>query len=590
MKLRLLALAAFAALVCRPGEAPACGGPDYGDFSALSPATSTLEALLHPDEGFASWGQEQTPEMRFLYPFWKAHPAEIDALYQVAYEGVTELPAPSTAKLDGAIASADVTREQQEARAIVDAIYAMPPVPAAKHAAVLARAVAVLEQLAGGNDPHAASRDLALLKGHVRSGIPDGWTADTRKQVPAAKWAALFAEADGWLAKYPTHPMADMVRLLKVRIHYFQGDADGAWAEALALYHARRVRALAEMRYLLLQDQLPNRALTNSIHDVELVTALLSDDSLDSSTWPALWQRAAQAPAGVGLNLQERLLVWAARYGAPGKLPAGFPSRPENPSTLWGKARAIALIQAHAWDRAVDELTSLPDDADRTLLLAQAEVQRGRPERAAAQPGLGNDARQYILGVMLDDAAVEKLCQSTDPRVRDPACLERAVRLASASRWSEATAIVTRVSPANAALWQQATQLAAARNPDHDLAWARFLDAHAGDLLFGLGNGPYRGISEREASLPVGSPEKARIADMLQRSNERWLALQAYTQWLASHSGAPGASDVLGEADGVYNRLINWGGRTDFFFGRTVPPSATSKELRRIGALVRARH
>jgi hypothetical protein len=586
MRLRLLALAAFAAFVCRPGEAPACGGPDYGDFSALAPATSTLEALLHPDDGFASWGQEQAPEMRFLYPFWKAHP-EVDALYRVSYDGVTELPAPSTAKLDAAVASADVPRELQEARGIIDAIYAMPPVPAAKHAAVLARAVAVLEQLAGGSEPHAASRDLALLKSHVRSGIPDGWTANTRKQVPAAKWAALFAEADGWLAKYPTHPLADMVRLLKVRIHYFQGDADGAWTQALALYPARRVRALAEMRYLLLQEQRPSRALTKSISDVELVTGLLSADSLDASSWPALWQRAVNAPTDVGLNLQERLLAWAAGHGSPGKLPAGFPPRPENPSTLWGKLRAIALIQAHSWDQAVDELTSLPDDADRTLLLAQAEVQRGRPERAAAMPGLGGDARQYILGVLLDDAAIERLCQNTDLRVREPACFERAVRLASASRWGEAAAIVTRVSPANAGLWQQAAQLVAAKDPDRDLAWARFLDAHAGELLFGLGGGPYRGISEREASLPVGSPEKARIGDLLQRSNERWLALQAYTQWLAGHRGAPGARDVLGEADRAYNRLTNWGGGTDFYFGRVVPQSATSKELRRIGALIR---
>ncbi len=583
----MLALATLATLAAHASNAPACGGPDYGDFSAVEPATTVLRSLLYPDD-FAAWGQQQRPEMRFLFPFWKAHLSEIDPLYRVSYEGVTELPPPSTAKLDAAVTAADAVHEAEAARAIVDAIYAMPPVPAAKHRALLARATRVLEQLAGGRDPHAASRAFDRLAEHLRKAIPDGWSADSRKQVPGATWAALLAEVDNWLATYPAHPLADMVRLSRVRIRYFQGDAEHAWAQAVALYPGRRVRSLAEMRYLLLQDERPSDSIVKATHDLELVTALVSVDSLDAGSWPALWQRAEQSARGeVRTNLEERLLAWTAAHASPGGLPAGFPSGADNPSVLWGKFRAISLLQAHEWDHAIDELTTLPNDAERLLLLAQAEVQRGRPERAAALPGLGEDGRQYILGVLLDDAAVDNLCQSTDPHVRDPSCLERAVRLASAGRWNEGAALVQKIRPASYALWRRAALLAG--DPGSSLAFARFLDAHPGEILFGFGNGPYRGASNREAKLALGSPEKAHIGDMLRRSSERWLALQAYTQWLVIHSSAANAADVLEEADRAYNWLINVGGGSDFFFGRSLPSSSTSKELRRVGAAIRAR-
>jgi hypothetical protein len=587
MKGTLFTLATLGALISRSGDAAACGGPDYGDFSAVGPVTAPLHALLYPDD-YADWGQQQRPEMRFLFPFWKAHPGEIDALYHVSYDGVTELPPPSTAKLDAAVAAHDAIHEAQEARAIVDAIYAMPPVPAAKHRALLARAVSVLEQLAGGSDPHAPSRAFDSLSDHLRQGIPDGWSADTSKKVPAAAWAALLAEVDRWLSKYPTHALADMVRLMRVRVYFFKGDPERAWAQAFALYPARRVRALAEMRYLLLQDERPSDSLMKSNGDLELAAALFSVDSPDSGSWPALWQRAEQAARGdVRTNLEERLLAWTATHGAPGSLPVGFPSRPDNPSVLWGKLRAISLMQAHEWDRAIDELTTLPDDADRALLSAQAEIQRGRAEQVAALPLLGEDGRRYVLGVLLDDAAVDRLCRSADPRVRDPACLERAVRFASTGNWKEGAALVQKVRPTSAALWHRAEQLAA--NPNGALAFARFLDQSSRQLLFGFDNGPYRGASDREAQLPAGSPEKAAIGDMLRRSSERWLALEAYTRWLVGHSGAANALDVLGEADDAYNWLVNVGGGNTFFFGRSVPSSSTAKELRQVGAIIRAR-
>jgi hypothetical protein len=564
--------------------APACGGPATADLGALAPPT--VDALLRstPDDGFVLWGDWQIPEMRFLYPMWMSHPAELDALYKFSYEQLTDLPPPSTAKLDAALAASDMVRAEVEARGVVDAVYAMPPVPAAKHSAVLARAVRVIEDRAGGSDPRAASRDFDALKAHLRKGIPDGWSRGALQQPPPA-WAALDAEVNAWLAKYPGHPLADMVRLMKVRLRYFQGDADGAWAQALALYPSRRVRSLAEMRYLLLQEQGPSGAVLASIHDMELITALQPAQSLDANAWSALWQRAALAPPATRTNLEERLLVWAASHASSG-LPGAFPSRPENPSPLWGKVRAVALIGAKRFDEALRQLATLPSDDEVALLKVQVEMQRGHPERVAALSEVPGDGRAYILAVLLDDAAVATLCQSADPHVREPACLERAARLASAGKWSEGEALVRAIDAQKAALWHEAAQYAS--RPDGDLALARFLAGHHGEV-FGLDSALYRSYTWEEEGLPAGSPEKARIDAAVERWSERWLALEAYTRWLGSHTGARDARAVLGEADDVYNRMINWAGAT-YLFATIAPSSSTMKELRRLGAVIRARH
>ena len=138
-----------------------------------------------------------------------------------------------------------------------------------------------------------------------------------------------------------------------------------------------------------------------------------------------------------------------------------------------------------------------------------------------------------------------------------------------------------------AALWREAAQHAT--GPDGDLALARFLAGHAGEV-FGLDASLYRAYSAREDELPAGSPEKARVAAAIERWTERWVALEGYTRWLGSHTGARGARAVLDEADDVYNRAINWAGGTYLFFGRAAPSSSTVKELRRVGAAIRAGH
>ena len=86
-----LSLSIVAALSLAARPAPACGGPDMGDFGALSPADSSLFSIMTPGDYVGSWGQQQRDEFRFLYPSWKAHPRELDGLWRFSYGEVDTL-------------------------------------------------------------------------------------------------------------------------------------------------------------------------------------------------------------------------------------------------------------------------------------------------------------------------------------------------------------------------------------------------------------------------------------------------------------------------------------------------------------------
>jgi hypothetical protein len=91
-----------------------------------------------------------------------------------------------------------------------------------------------------------------------------------------------------------------------------------------------------------------------------------------------------------------------------------------------------------------------------------------------------------------------------------------------------------------------------------------------------------------DGRLPAGSPEHARIEDMLMRTTERWIALESYVRWLGRNAEAPSARDVLVEADDAYNRLVNFGGG-EYFWGRWAAKTTAVTDLRRIGATIRER-
>ncbi len=638
LRLLTLSIVAVVTLVVRPS--PACGGPDMGDFAALAPVDDTLGSILtHDEEGLGiGWGgQGQRPEFRFLYPAWKAHPRELDGFWHFAYDGDDSmtLPAPPSAPLEAALARGDMGEAARRAAAIIDGLYGLPPAAAAPYAPLLWRAVEVIEvepamhgmprdavahffgptpAVANGaialqaalaarqahgahgplpppaGNPREASLAYWTFQDHLRTRIPNGWSEGVGPAVPARTWADLQAEADGWIARHPAHPLADMARLAKIRIFYFAGDFDGAWDQALSLYPRRRVRALAEMRYLLVEGHAPNPAFVAKLTDPELEAALMLQDGFDASRWSGLWRASEAMPVGdVRVNLQERLLAWQAANAKPGALPASFPDRPSQPSTLWGKLRAIALLRGGALDRAVDQLVMLPVEPERDLLLAQVDLQAGRPDRAVERPQLSGDARTYLLGARLDDATVTRLCQSSVPAARTAACFELALRTARAGRWNDAIPFVRIGMPPRAALWEQAARLATAPSANRDLVLARFFSSHPGEVVSIGDNGPYRGISEIEEKLPASSPERARVQAMLMRTTERWLALESYVRWLGQNLQSPSARHVLDEADDAYNHLVNLGGAEDYFWGRAAPKTTTVAELRRIGAMIRKR-
>jgi hypothetical protein len=595
---------------------------------------ATLDAMLHADDGTAAFGQEDCQELRFLYPFQAAHPQEVGPLWRFSYEGASSVPAPDATAFGAAVRAGDLASAERAAHGLVDAVYAMPPVPAAAHVDVLTDAVLVIELApmlrtlphdalaqaldaqapppgapaplaaaiaarrahethaalpAPAGNPLAASIEYWTFQEHLRTRIPDGWADAIRRNTPPATFRGLTAEADAWLARHPAHPLADLVRLAKVRIHHLAGDSDAAWDDALAVYPARRVRALAELRYLLLQGDQPRPPAGVHAHDLELEAAFLRLDALDAARWSDLWREAQAAePSAVAINLEERLLVWAAGKVSPGVLPAAFPARPRAPTPLWAKLRAAALIRAHEWDRALEQLAMLPRDDERTRLEAVADLQSGRAERAAELPGLSGDARAYVLGVVLDEAAVRRLCASTERTVRLAACFDLAVRLSRAGKWDEALPFARAAVPEHAALWEQAARIAQSSAPDRDLALARFLDGHDGEVVAEYDSGLYRGASAVAEGMPATSPERARVAEWLMRANERWLAVEAYTRWLAHNESAPGARAALDEADRAYNRVINRSGGGGLFF-EIGPRSTVAAELRRVGARVRHR-
>ncbi len=570
-----------------PRPADACGGPDHGDFAALGPITTTVDELGHPDL-WASWGNGRREELRFLHPFRLDQPASTKSLWAFAHEWKDELPAPTVDALDTAEARRDDAAAKVEAKAIVEAIYAMPPVPAAGHQALVARAVDVLD----GTSPSPARLAHEALRKDVRQTIPDGWAHDIRKKVPAATWTRLLADHEAWLARHPKHALADQVRLDEVRIHYFSGDADAAWKLLTGLSKRRPARALAEMRYLLIQNELPSEGMVASIKDERILSALVprlaANKRLSNARWADWWKRAESARAAKkpwAINFQERLLYVAAEGGGP--LPTGFPMRAEAPTPLWAKLRAAALARAGSFAAAEVQALQAPSDPVQAQLLAQIRLRRGHLQAAAAVQQLAEDARRYLVRVRGTDSMVKKL--STKPaRLGEDARLEWGQRLVAAGRWQDAAKVIENDDASRADLWRRAAAIAA---PGHDgakLALARFLVTHRDSIFDGHRNGFYRGLSWRHQDQHLPLAEREAIARYLTRSSADWLALGLFTAWLQANAQHADAPAVLKEADAAYNRLVNRGGWDQYFWGKWGNQHPTVANLRRVGKVVRS--
>jgi len=605
----LVLLAALALSLDAPRPALGCGGPYYADLGVMGPVTATVQAMVTPDEYWATWGNAERPELRFLHPFVKERPKEIQPLWDFSHEGVTQSSGPSLGGFEQAIRDGDLQRAETEARAVVDAIYAMPPVPAASEGATLARAVDFLElrpRLAGkprvdvqkwfvgaGADPsrlpkslrsaRKPSLDLEAIEADFRAKIPDGYSDVIQKSVKPAVFARFDQRLASWTKQHPQHVLADRARLFRVRVRYFAGDTEGAWQVLFDLYPRRLPRVLAEMRYLLVQGRPPSAQQLDALTDGPLVAALASQQRITASRFDKWWKLSGTAPRSAwSVSLQERLLLWAVT-GTKGPLPATFPAQADNPTPLWGKLRLAALIRARRLSEARAQLRSLAPDAEQARLGAQYFLARGRADLAAQLPALDADSRSYLLRVMVSDRGLATTAKSKDAGIARAARFERAVRLVGKRKWKTAAALIARDDPARAKKWERVAELAARHD---DLALARYLARHHGELLYDADTGFYRAASTRFDGLG-NAPEAAAIRRSFERSSERWLALEAYVRWLDKHASDRSARDVLAEADGVYNLLVNWAGGDTFLWGRVAQSSPVVAKLRAVGRRIR---
>jgi hypothetical protein len=340
------------------------------------------------------------------------------------------------------------------------------------------------------------------------------------------------------------------------------------------------------MRYLLLQDRPPSDARLDAIQDPVLITALAGERTLTPARAERWWKLVAKSRSHPwAQNLEQRLLLWAARHTTAGALPAWFPLRRRASTPLGSKLRAAGLLRAGRARDAAAELRALPADPEQATLLAKAELSMGQTERAARTAELDDDSRSYAVRVLASDAELTRLARADTQALRETATLELAARRAHAGDWRAAVRLVKDGAPARLAAWRAARDLAARRGGDADLARARFFAEHPGDLFESGDAGFYRGLSSR---YHPGTADGAAIERALGRSTERWLALEAYARWLDAHANHPDARAVLHEADAVYNLLTNWGGDDTFFWGVYAKQTETAATLRRVGAELRA--
>lgn len=619
----LLLMGMVLALSRGPSHARACGGPSVADLGALRPVDGTVGRMRYPDD-WSSWGNAEREAFRFLYPYWDDDPAGMDVLWRFSHEGLSSVAAPSTQVLDDVIAVGDWSAASTAARDVVDAVLELPPVLAAEHRAVLDRAVEVLEleqelrkvplrtardYLAGLNpvswppvlsraDEARSAPSAATMAGHPREAtlgwlamkrdfamtVPDGWSDAIRTQVPRATWNRLLADTEAWLVKNVTHPLRDVVVLHQVRIHYFAGTTDDAWTTLVDLLARRPVRALAEMRYLLVMGHPPSDAQIDALTDPMLITALAAPERVDAARWRRWWKLSETSPADSwSQHLQERLLLAAAVNGAP--LSPSFPGLRKPPTALWGKLRAAALLKAGHAKAANAQLALVPSDAEQARLSAHAWLNRKRLVDAASLHALDEDTRRYVIEVLMSDAELSQLAKSKATAAAEHARRELGVRATATGRWEAAAKLIEQDDAARAALWRQAHTLVA-----EPVRLARLLGEHRG-IFYDVDYGWYRGLSYRSEELRTSSKrvEGRRLSQHLTRSSANWRALVLLLGWLEKHQDDEQAMSVLREADAHYNRLINQGGGEYFFWSAHAKTAPEIAALRRVGKAIRAR-
>jgi len=651
-----------------------CGGPLMYPIDAPLLARGYYESAILSPGGWPTF-DETHPEILFVYPFRLAGVPGAQELWDLYYErresGYWENEwAPAQFPLvDGRyqferlVAAGDRDGAEREARRVIETVLDMSSWHADHQQDVLRKAVelvelrpflndvspAVLAAFFGGDtanvdlplvleeaieirglgrkdfrafaDSHpdgarTASLRYVVLQEILGYEIPNGWRSQIKRQMTAAKWQRLEALHDDWLAEFGDHPLADLVRLSKLRLYYFQGDGDRAWDLLLDFYPRRLSRVLHEIRLLVAYggpdftlDPSRLRLLepyeTGPVDaevtrmDALLVTALAPSLTFDAEQWNELWILSEENIAEPwAVNLQERLLERSRSLVDPA--PDEFPAEPANPTLLWGELRLLALFNSGQLAAAREQAASLEPSFGVSSMTSALHLFDEEWTEAALVDGLDEHTMQYLIRVVLPAPAVVALSTGSDPAARREAIRTLAVKEAAGGDWAAAADLLAEIDAVPAGLWRQASELAADTDLEARLAYARFMNAHHGELFFGIDTAWQRSLSYRLQIIEGDNPrydehlpwqpeqEAAAIREHLLSSSERYLALRAYADYLERvDAGNPEARQVLREADETYNWLINFEPGYGFWRAELESGEAADK-IRRAGRRIRS--
>ncbi|HEX5074358.1 MAG TPA: hypothetical protein VFW03_14170 [Gemmatimonadaceae bacterium] len=464
---------------------------------------------------------------------------------------------------------------------------------------------------AHAGSPRLASLRFVALEEAMHAGIPDGWASAIRDSVPPARWAEFERLHADWLQRFSSHPLADYVRLSRVRLSYFEGDNARAWDELLAMYPRHRERVLGEMRYLVQQGVLP-ASIDDRRLDWPLRTALLSEMGVTPEQWNAYWQ-ASESHAGESwaTAMQERLLWQAIKLAESTRsLPSRFPQRAASPTPLWAKLRLLALLEAGDLDGATEQAESIVGSEDDIgAIRVRIHLLRRDWGKALAASPVGDPATRYLVRVLAPSPVLDSLAATMVSPLAGDARLTIAGRRAAAGEWTAASHSIPTTDPDKARRWARTAALAADTSQSGRLAFARWMRDQHGRLFFGDDTFWLRGLNWRlyalgrdtthpaaaqpglDPRLPwTAAEERARIDAHLRQTTELYYALGAYAQWLdRATRTTPGLAAVVREADRVYNRLASWDARNSRFWSAALTDSPEARSIRRAGLLLRKR-
>ena len=661
-----------------------CGGPGAAVVDRpLIPVRHFLSRTLYNEE----FESELRAELRFLEPFRLTSADSIADLYAFAYEGGGYDPAAvddtTRQRIDSemlrdtraAIRRGAYAEASASARRVVDRVLDLPAGVATRYRDVLRTAVEVadlaprlrpvdreiaaryfeadsLERATLGSilppvlrealairalprdsanvytlshptTPRLASLRFVAVQEAMRTGIPDGWAGTIADSVPPARWGELERLHDAWLREFSSHPMADYVRLSKVRLFYFKGDRERAWDQLLAIYPRRRQRVIGEMRYLVRQGTTPP-SLDDPRIDWALRTALVTEALLTADQWNSYW-RVTESRGGEGWArpMQERLLWQAIALAARNKsLPDAFPPSAATPTGLWGKLRLLALLEAGNLDAALVQADSVDavaardpasaiDVLDIAAIRTRVHLIRSEWGRAIETTrGDGTEAAQYLVRVLAPSPVVDSIAAGPRTPLTREALVAIAGRRARSGDWAAASRSAMRTGDAAfARRWARTASLAADETRSGRLEFARWMRDQHGALFFGENTDWLRGLNWRrnrvvddtvsdagvywtlDPRLPwTAAEEQSKIGDHLRSTTELYYSLQAYARWLdGATATTPGLATVVREADAVYNRLVNWDNRNSQFWSEQLESSVEARAIRRAGRLVRRR-